>query len=81
MLSALIGARVLRCYALPPVVIAGKVAASPAATAEIQTKTGIKVVSGESLRETARVQTLIKTGEIDFARDTKNRQKAKIVAG
>ena len=79
-LNALIGARVLRRYGLPPVVIAGKVAASPAATAEIQTKTGIKVASGESLRETARVQTLIKTGEIDFAQDTKNRQKAKIVA-
>ena len=79
-LSALIGARVLRRYGLPPVVIAGKVAASPAATAEVQTKARIKVASGESLREIARVQTLIKTGEIDFARDTKNRQRAKIVA-
>ena len=59
--------------------MARPMAASPAATEEIQTKTGIKVASGESLRETARVQTLIKTGEIDFARDTKNRQKAKIV--
>lgn len=54
-LSALIGARVLRRYGLPPVVIAGKISTSPAATKEVQTKTGIKVASGESLRETARV--------------------------